>query len=57
MGTFADYESFDGLGLAELIRTRRIEPKELLEAAIARVLSAGAILLIATAMVEAVHGR
>ena len=37
MGNFADYESYDGLGLAELVRTRRIDPKDLLAAAIARV--------------------
>ncbi len=37
MGTFADYESYDGLGLAELVRARRIDPKDPLAAAIARV--------------------
>ena len=37
MTNFADYESYDGLGLAELVRTRRIDPKDLLAAAIARV--------------------
>ena len=37
MGTFTDYESYDGLGLAELVRTGQIGPKELLAAAIDRV--------------------
>lgn len=37
MDNFADYESFDGLGLASLIRTRAIQPLELLNAAIDRI--------------------
>ncbi len=31
-----DYESYDGLGLAELVRKREVQPKELLEAAVSR---------------------
>jgi Asp-tRNA(Asn)/Glu-tRNA(Gln) amidotransferase A subunit family amidase len=34
---FAEYEGYDGLGLAELVRTGKVTPEELLEAAIARV--------------------
>ena len=34
---FADYERYDALGLAELVRRRRVSPGELLEAAIERV--------------------
>src|SRR5690348_12432425 len=37
MAAFADYEAYDGLGLAELVRERKVSPTELLEAAIARV--------------------
>ncbi|MGH7334700.1 MAG: amidase, partial [Candidatus Rokuibacteriota bacterium] len=37
MRGFADYEQYDGLGLAELVRRRQIAPAELLEAAIERV--------------------
>jgi amidase len=37
MSGFADYERYDALGLAELVRQRRVSPGELLEAAIARV--------------------
>src|SRR5438128_291529 len=32
-----DYERYDGLGLAELVRTRAVTPKELLNAAVARI--------------------
>jgi Asp-tRNA(Asn)/Glu-tRNA(Gln) amidotransferase A subunit family amidase len=34
---FAEYERYDGLGLAELVRTRQVTPEDLLEAAIERV--------------------
>ena len=34
---FADYEHYDALGLADLVRRRRVAPLDLLEAAIARV--------------------
>ena len=33
----AEYDRHDGLGLAELVRTRQVKPEELLDAAIARV--------------------
>ncbi len=32
-----DYSNYDGVGLAELVRTREVKPSELVEAAIARV--------------------
>ena len=34
---FNEYEQYDALGLAELVRQRQVTPQELLEAAIARV--------------------
>ena len=37
MAGFAEYQDYDGLGLAELIRSKEITPGEVLEAAIARV--------------------
>jgi len=37
MTGFADYENYDALGLADLVRRRLVTPTELLEAAIARV--------------------
>jgi len=37
MNGFADYEHYDALGLADLVRHRRVSPLELLDAAIARV--------------------
>ena len=37
MAGFADYEAYDGLGLAELVRQGQVSPTELLEAAIERV--------------------
>jgi len=37
MTAFADYDAYDALGLAELVRQRKVTPAELLEAAIARV--------------------
>lgn len=33
---FAEYTQYDGLGLAELVRTRQVTPRELVEAAVAR---------------------
>lgn len=36
MISFADYRRYDALGLAELVRTRKVSAEELLEAAIAR---------------------
>lgn len=36
MVILADYETLDGLGMAELVRTRQIHPGELLEAALER---------------------
>ncbi len=37
MAGFEDYEAYDGLGLAELVRAKQVAPTDLLEAAIARV--------------------
>ncbi len=37
MSTFAEYESFDGLGLASLVKTGVISPQELVKAAIERI--------------------
>ena len=37
MRAFAEYEDYDGLGLAELVRHKQVTPVELLDAAIARV--------------------
>jgi amidase len=37
MRTFAEYEAYDGLGLAELVRQKHVSAAEMLEAAIARV--------------------
>jgi amidase len=37
MGTFPEYGRYDGLGLAELIRTREVRPLDVLEEAIRRV--------------------
>jgi Asp-tRNA(Asn)/Glu-tRNA(Gln) amidotransferase A subunit family amidase len=37
MSAFKEYEQYDGLGLAELVRTGQVTPHELLEAAIERV--------------------
>jgi len=37
MSGFAEYEQYDALGLAELVRRKEVTPDELLEAAIARV--------------------
>ncbi|HVP98347.1 MAG TPA: amidase [Roseiarcus sp.] len=37
MGIFAEYGDYDGLGLAELVRKGSVHPRELVEAAIARI--------------------
>ncbi|MDA0835573.1 MAG: amidase [Planctomycetota bacterium] len=37
MGDFNEYEDFDGLGLAELVRKREVKPIELVEEAIRRI--------------------
>ena len=37
MAAFAEYTHFDGMGLAELVRTRQVTPLELVEAAIAQI--------------------
>ncbi len=37
MAAFSDYERFDGLGLAELVRRKEVSPAELLEAALERI--------------------
>ncbi len=37
MGEFAEYEQYDALGLAELVRRKEVTPDELLDAAIGRV--------------------
>jgi Asp-tRNA(Asn)/Glu-tRNA(Gln) amidotransferase A subunit family amidase len=37
MNGFAEYDAYDGLGLAELVRQKKVSPAELLEAAVARV--------------------
>ena len=37
MAGFAEYEAYDALGLADLVRRRQVTPTELLDAAIARV--------------------
>jgi amidase len=37
MGTLAEFERYDGLGLAELVRRKEVKPEEVLEAALARI--------------------
>ena len=37
MGAFQEYEQYDGLGLAELVKNREISPAEICEEAIARI--------------------
>lgn len=37
MGPFSEYARYDGLGLADLVRTRQVQPIELVEAAIAAI--------------------
>ena len=36
MSKIAEYDSMDGLGMAELVRTRQLHPRELLDAALER---------------------
>ena len=37
MSGFTEFDQYDGIGLAELMRRREVTPDEVLEAAIARV--------------------
>jgi hypothetical protein len=37
MSGFTEFDQYDGMGLAELVRRREVSPDEVLEAAIARV--------------------
>lgn len=37
MSGFSDYEKYDGLGLAELVRKKEVKPSELVEEAISRI--------------------
>ena len=37
MGGFDDYKTYDGLGLADLVRTGQVRPEEILDAAVARI--------------------
>src|SRR4030042_6924299 len=37
MGVIKEYDSFDGLGLAELVKKKRVSPAELCETAISRI--------------------
>jgi amidase len=37
MGGLGEYDQYDGLGLAELVRRREVEPAELVEEAIRRI--------------------
>lgn len=37
MISFADYDKYDGLGLAELVHSREVKPSELVEEAISRI--------------------
>ena len=37
MSGFADYEQYDALGLADLVRRKEVSPEDLLDAAIERV--------------------
>src|SRR4051812_17341312 len=37
MAAFTEYEQFDGVGLADLVRSGEVKPEELLDAAIQRV--------------------
>ena len=37
MNGFAEYEQYDAVGLAQLVRRRQVTPEELLEATISRV--------------------
>ncbi len=37
MSGFSEYDKYDGLGLAELVRKKQIKPSELVAAAISRI--------------------
>ena len=37
MSGFSEYDQYDGLGLAELVRRQQVKPSELVEAAISRI--------------------
>ena len=37
MSRFSEYDRYDGLGLAELVRRKEVQPQELVEAAITRI--------------------
>ena len=37
MSSFGDYDKYDGLGLAELVRKKEVKPSELVEEAIGRI--------------------
>ena len=37
MSDFGDYDEYDGLGLAELVRKKEVKPSELIEEAISRI--------------------
>jgi amidase len=37
MNSFPDFHKYDGLGLAELVRTKKISPAELVEESITRI--------------------
>ena len=37
MNGFSEYDQYDGLGLAELVRRQQVKPGELVEAAISRI--------------------
>ena len=37
MSGFDDYSAYDGLGLADLVRTGQVRPEEILDAAVARI--------------------
>ena len=37
MSAFSEYDKHDGLGLAELVRTKEVKPSELVEEAISRI--------------------
>ena len=37
MGAFQEYDQYDGLGLAELVKKKEISPAEICEEAIARI--------------------
>src|SRR5512134_3269659 len=37
MSSFAEYDQYDGLGLAELVRSKKVSPADLVEEAIRRI--------------------